>query len=399
MSEVVAFDQRRDGPKMRIGILRLTDSAPAVVAHEFGFFAEEGLDVELTVEPSWANVADKLAYGFLDAAIIMPPLAFAITLGLRGVVQPLIIPCNVSLGGNTITVERELASDVRRLAKEKALTTAQALAAALATSTDVPSFGIVHAYSTHTLLLRYWLASAGLVAGRDVRLAVVPPARTTEALAAKQIVGFCAGAPWGEVAERAGTGSTIATSDDIWQNAPEKAFAVRAAWAEEHPAALKGAIRALLRAAQFCDAPENASYTAALLSRRKYVGVDSHALLSSLPGGAIDQLNLSRFWRYGATFPWRSHAAWFLTQMARWALIDETADIASLASRVYRPDIYRATVAPLGLSAPRADEKLDGAHAGEWEIEGSAGRLTMGPDRFCDGAVFKPKLQAALNDL
>ena len=60
------------------------------------------------------------------------------------------------------------------------------------------------------------------------------------------------------------------------------------------------------------------------MSRRKYVGVDSHALLSSLPGGAIDQLNLSRFWRYGATFPWRSHAAWFLTQMARWALIDDS---------------------------------------------------------------------------
>ena len=46
---------------MRIGMLRLTDGAPVVAAHEFGFFADEGLEAELVVEPSWANIADKLA--------------------------------------------------------------------------------------------------------------------------------------------------------------------------------------------------------------------------------------------------------------------------------------------------------------------------------------------------
>ena len=58
----------------------------------------------------------------------------------------------------------------------------------------------MHAYSTHNLLLRYWLATAGLEAGRDVRLSVVPPARAVEALQSGQIAGFCAGAPWGEIA-------------------------------------------------------------------------------------------------------------------------------------------------------------------------------------------------------
>jgi len=42
--------------------------------------------------------------------------------------------------------------------------------------------GIVHAYSTHNLLLRYWLATGGLEAGRDVRLSVVPPAHAALAL-------------------------------------------------------------------------------------------------------------------------------------------------------------------------------------------------------------------------
>jgi len=83
MSEVVSLKHPRTGTKLRIGFLRLTDSAPAIVAQEFGYFAEEGIDADLFEEPSWANIADKLAYGFLDAAVIVPPLAFAIEMGLR----------------------------------------------------------------------------------------------------------------------------------------------------------------------------------------------------------------------------------------------------------------------------------------------------------------------------
>ena len=388
MSQVVSLKNPRSGTKLRIGFLRLTDSAPAIVAQEFGYFAEEGVDAELLEEPSWANIADKLAYGFLDAAVIVPPLAFAIALGLRGISQKLIIPCNLSLGGNTITLARDLALRVRAIADQHKLSLPKALAQCLAGSGQPLPLGIVHAHSTHNLLLRYWLATGGLQAGRDVRLSVVPPARAVEALQSGQISGFCAGAPWGEIAARAGAGLNVASSDDIWRAAPEKAFAVRGHWAEEHPESLKGAVRALVRAAQFCDAPENASYTGALLSRQKYLGVDSHAILSSLPGGAISPDNVSRFWRGAATFPWHSHALWFLDQMARWDLIGAV-DRPALAAQVYRPDLYRAAVAPLGVSVPFADSKSEGAHAAPWQLQASPSPITMGPDSFCDGAVFE----------
>ena len=388
MSQVVSLKNPRSGTKLRIGFLRLTDSAPVIVAQEFGYFAEEGVDAELLEEPSWANIADKLAYGFLDAAVIVPPLAFAIALGLRGISQKLIIPCNLSLGGNTITLARDLALRVRTIADQHKLSFPKALAQCLAGSGQPLPLGIVHAHSTHNLLLRYWLATGGLQAGRDVRLSVVPPARAVEALQSGQIAGFCAGAPWGEIAARAGAGLNVASSDDIWRAAPEKAFAVRGHWAEEHPESLKGAVRALVRAAQFCDAPENASYTGALLSRQKYLGVDSHAILSSLPGGAISPGNVSRFWRGAATFPWRSHALWFLNQMARWDLIGAV-DGPALAAQIYRPDIYRAAVAPLGISVPLADSKSEGAHAAPWQLQASPNPIVMGPDRFCDGAVFE----------
>ena len=385
MSEVVALKRDRAGTRLRIGFLRLTDSAPAIVAQEFGYFAEEGVDAELLEEPSWANIADKLAYGFLDAAVIVPPLAFAIELGLRGASQRLVVPCAVSMGGNTITLGTALARRVQETAQRDGISLPQALAVH---RNEPLTLGIVHAYSTHNLLLRYWLATAGLQAGRDVRLSVVPPARAVEALKSGQIAGFCAGAPWGEIAARQGTGVNVASSSDIWQAAPEKAFAVRERWAEENPQALKGAVRALVRAGQFCDAPENASYTAALLSRQKYVGVDSHAILSSLPGGAIKSDNVSRFYRGAATFPWRSHALWFLEQMARWDLIG-TVDKQGLAARIYRCDIYRAAVAPLGISVPLPDSKSEGAHRTPWQLPASPAPIAMGPDGFCDGAVFE----------
>src|SRR6185503_2564202 len=129
MSEVVSLQATRSGTKLRIGFLRLTDSAPAIIAQEFGYFAEEGVDADLFEEPSWANIADKLAYGFLDAAVIVPPLAFAVELGSRGATQSLIIPCAISLGGNTITLGRELASRVRDIAMQNREGTAHALAA------------------------------------------------------------------------------------------------------------------------------------------------------------------------------------------------------------------------------------------------------------------------------
>jgi NitT/TauT family transport system ATP-binding protein/nitrate/nitrite transport system substrate-binding protein len=167
---------------------------------------------------------------------------------------------------------------------------------------------------------------------------------------------------------------------------------VRSRWAEENPQALQGAIRALARAAQFCDAPENASYTGALLSRHRYLNVDSHAVLSSLPGGAVVPRNLSRFWRHAATFPWRSHAQWFLDQMARWDLIDRRTDRIALAAKVYRPDLYRAALAPLGVSVPVADAKSEGAHDKPWELEALPHPIAMGADQFCDGKVFQPDL-------
>jgi hypothetical protein len=97
---------------VRLGLLRLTDAAPVVLAEAAGLYAAEDLDVRLSVEPSWANLADKLSYGLLDAAIMLPPLALAVSLGLRAAGAKLIVPMGLSLNGNGVTLSAALAGQI-----------------------------------------------------------------------------------------------------------------------------------------------------------------------------------------------------------------------------------------------------------------------------------------------
>jgi hypothetical protein len=50
-------------PRIRIGIIALTDCASIVMAHEKGFFKQHGLDVTVAKEASWAVIRDKLQLG------------------------------------------------------------------------------------------------------------------------------------------------------------------------------------------------------------------------------------------------------------------------------------------------------------------------------------------------
>ncbi|MCW4628098.1 MULTISPECIES: ABC transporter substrate-binding protein [Marinomonas] len=51
---------------VRIGFIPLIDCAPFVIAHEKGFFLDEGVNVELSKEASWASIRDKVAFNLLD---------------------------------------------------------------------------------------------------------------------------------------------------------------------------------------------------------------------------------------------------------------------------------------------------------------------------------------------
>ncbi len=375
---------------LTLGLLRLTDAAPVVVAKEMGLFARFGLDVSLSVEPSWANIADKLTYGLLDAAVMLPPLAFAITLGVRGIARRLIVPMSLSLNGNAITLARPI-SETIAVGRDGPLATGRALRGHMATMQGRLRLAVVHAFSTHNLLLRYWLAASGIDPDRQIEFSVVPPADMVNELRAGRIDGFCAGAPWGEIAARAEVGQTVVTSSAIWRDHPEKCLAVRGDWAEADPGRLHDLLRALLQAARLCDDPGEADGIARLLALPSYLAVAADALRGSLPandGAARRNLDVSTFFTHAACFPWRSHAAWFLEQLARWGYLTGDLDRAALNHSVYRPDLLRAAARAESIDLPRDEWKIEGAHDAAWTLDGERGPIAMGPDRFCDGATF-----------
>jgi len=394
--------EKRD---LRIGVTPLTDCAPIAVACERGLFAEEGLRVEVSREPSWANIRDKVAAGVLDAAHMLAPMPLAATLGAGPLHQPMGTALSLGLGGNAITVSLALwrrmeALDPDALEAPAARVRALARVAAQRRAAGMPALrlALVFPFSMHAYELRYWLASAGLDPDRDVRLLVVPPPRMVAELEAGAIDGFCVGEPWNSVAVRRGSGVVALATHDLWNHAPEKVLGVSRAWAERHPGTHRALLRALLRAARWCDEPGHRAELARLLAEGGYVAAPLDALLPSLhdelpvgPGGATRRIaHFHVFDRFAAGFPWRSHAAWILTQMLRWGQLEKALDVRAAAADVYWTELHREVAAELGMARPQIDEKIEGEHAAPWKLAGASGETLLAPDRFLDGARFDP---------
>ncbi|MEW6776408.1 MAG: CmpA/NrtA family ABC transporter substrate-binding protein [Bdellovibrionota bacterium] len=389
---------------LRLGIIRLTDCAPIVIAKERGFFSRHGLQVSISVEPSWSNIRDKVATGLLDGAQMLATLPLAATLGLHGPRVPMVTALSLDLNGNAITISKDL---YRRLAEAGPLENG-GLAAGKALKELIERdkaagkpplcFASVFPSSTHELELRYWLAAAGIHPDKDVRLLVVPPPEMVRALGDGRIDGFCVGEPWNEMAAYLDLGRVILTKYELWNNSPEKVFGVRADWASTYPRTHRALLAALLEAAQWLDKPENRLEAVHVLAGESYVNAPTEVLSMSMTGSfryAKDEAprllpDFNVFYRYGATFPWRSHALWFLSQMARWGRLPEPIGLARVAEEVYRTDLYREVAAGLGIPVPDGDYKTEGTHDRRWAIEGSTGRLAMGPDLFFDGLSFDP---------
>lgn len=94
--------------------------------------------------------------------------------------------------------------------------------------------------------------------------------------------------------------------------------------------------------------------------------------------------------RHAATFPWRSHAAWYVTQMIRWGDVQDVVDIDAVAREVYHAEVYRAAAGGLGIDCPLSDCKDEGTHHAPWTLRDGDLSIPMGADQFCDGVSFDP---------
>jgi ABC-type nitrate/sulfonate/bicarbonate transport system substrate-binding protein len=310
------------GP-MRFGFVPLTDAAGLIAAHARGFFVDEGLEVELVRESSWATMRDKLAVGALDGAHMLAPLAMAQSLGVGSETTDLIVPLALASDSAAITVSSRLGLG----ATPSAGALADLVEKRRRISASPLTFSVVFPYSTHNYLLRGWMARVGLDPDRDVRLTVAPPPRMARLLAEGVIEGFCAGEPWNAVAIEAGVGVVAARAAEILPLAPDKVFATPRAWAAADPARLQAVLRALLRGLAWAEAPENRRTLASLLAQPQFVGTPAEAILAGLRHIAFHR----------ASRPEPAHAAWLVEQMLRWGQIDSAP---TGAEGLYRPDLY-----------------------------------------------------------
>lgn len=390
------------GTELTIGFLPLVDACLPILAREHGFAEEEGLSLTLVKDMSWATVLDRLLYGHSDAAHLVAPLAIATTLGRGRPAQPLSVPFVLGLNGNAVTLRPEIAQRVR---PEGQMGDPVEVGAALKkiaqerkAAGNPLTFGVVHRYSSHNYMLRYWLAGCGIRPDVDVSITTIAPPFCADALKQGEVDGICVGEPWNSVAVEQGTGEIALSSAQIWRRGVEKVLAVREQVLDEKRESFLGLIRALCRAgAHFVD-PANWDVNSAILARPEYIGGSaelirraiSDQLLIARGGATIHYPDFMFQYREAANFPWVSQAEWLYTQMVRWDGTPFDPEDARKAARVFRPDVYRAALLGTGEPLPGASSKVEGSLAASMVVGTQQGSMQLESNRFFDGQSFDP---------
>jgi len=366
--------------ELKFGFIKLTDMAPLAIAYENGYFEDEGLYVTLEAQANWKVLLDGVIDGQLDGAHMLAGQPLAATIGF-GTRAHIVTPFSMDLNGNGITVSNAIWDEMKKhVPMENGKPVHPIKADYLKPVVDAYikqgrpfKMGMGFPVSTHNYELRYWLAAGGIHPGyyaphkgdisgqidAQALLSVTPPPQMPATLEAGTIYGYCVGEPWNQQAVFKGIGVPVITDYEIWKDNPEKVFGLTKEFTDKYPNTTVRIVKALLRAAEWLDAKDNANRPAAveILSRSEYVGADYDVIANSMTGTfeyekgdkrAVPDFNV--FYRYFATYPYYSDAVWYLTQMRRWGQIAEPQSddwYFDVARRVYRPDIYQAAAEAL----------------------------------------------------
>ena len=386
--------------ELTIGFLPLVDACLPILAREHGFAEEEGLSLRLVKDMSWATVLDRLLYGHSDAAHMVAPLAIAATLGRGRPAQPLSVPFVLGLNGNAVTMHPALAAQVvpgDALGDPVTAGAALKRIAAERLAQGKPlRFGVVHRYSSHNYMLRYWLAACGIRPDRDVEIMTVAPPFCADALEAGEVDAICVGEPWNSVAVERGVGRIVLFTAQIWRRGVEKVLALREPVLEARRADVEALIRALVRTGRHFVDPENWDANAAILARSDYLDASpalirraiSDRLVLAQGAPPVHFADFMFQYREAANFPWVSQAAWLYTQMQRWDGMEFDPAEAARAARVFRPDLYRSALLGSAEPLPGASAKVEGSLAGPIAVGTQQGGIILTSNQFFDGVVF-----------
>jgi nitrate/nitrite transport system ATP-binding protein len=332
--------------KVRLGYLPGNDCAPLAIAQELGYFRDVDLEVSLQRCTTWEEVEQSVRVGRLDGALMMATQPLSLTLGLNGERPlPIAVPMVVSRNGGAIAFARRfLEAGVRSSADLKAH---------LERSGETLRLGVPDLLSIPALLLRYWLASAGIDPATRVEFLPMSPYDLVEALQHGMIDGFAAGEMRVALAVQSGAAFVMATDLDIWPGHPEKVLGLAEDFVTTNPDTVESLTTALLRAGEFCDDPRNRSAIIGILGRPDYLGEAAGAALQRYfdfgTGEAPSQLlRFNQFHVDQANYPNPLEGTWLLTQLCRWGVAPLPKNRQELLGRVYRRDLYERAIARVG---------------------------------------------------
>lgn len=356
------------------GFIPLLDSALLVAAARFGFAEQEGIELKLVRETSWANIRDRISIGHFDVAHMLAPMPIAATLNLTSLAVPMLAPMTLGLGGNAITVSLPIWEEMKAEGSNGAgdpASTGNALAKVIsnrsAKGKEPLRFGVVHPFSGHAYELRYWLAAAGIDPDQDVEITVLPPPLMPDALSAGRIDGYCVGEPWNTISVQKGQGRIVTFKDAIWPSSPEKVLGTSQSWAENNGETLQALIRALVKAAGWCANWDNAEELARLLADPEYLDCSPETCIPALTGKLQLDVDLTleapRFLSFAAPdalCPAGADGLWFYSQMVRWGQAVYSERDAEKVVSTFDDGLYRKALGDggSGIRASQAPKQL-----------------------------------------
>ena len=327
---------------LKVGFIPINCATPIIMAAPMGFYAKQGLDVEVVKTAGWAVVRDKTLNGEYDAAHMLSPMPIAISLGLGAPAQPYRVAAIENINGQAITMALKH-RDRRDPRQWKGMT-----------------FGIPFDYSIHNYLLRYYLAEHGIDPDSDVQLRLIAPADMVANLRAGNIDGFLGPEPFNQRAVYDGVGFLHVLSKELWDGHPCCAFAASQKFITDAPNSFAALMRAIIDATAYAHDPAHRSEIAAAIAPANYLNQPQIVIEQVLTGTFADGLGNIRKMPDRIDFdpfPWQSFAVWMLTQMKRWGQLKGDVDYAAVAREVFLATDARKLMQQAGLAAPATDTK------------------------------------------
>jgi nitrate/nitrite transport system substrate-binding protein len=340
---------------IKIGFIPLTDCASVVMAAVKGFDKKYGITITPSKEASWAGVRDKLVNGELDAAHVLYGLIYGLQLGVSGPRKDMAMLMSLNNNGQAITLNNQI--------KAKGVTDGAGLAKLVKAEPKEWTFAQTFPTGTHAMWLYYWMATYGIDPFKDVKVITVPPPQMVANMRVDKMDGYCVGEPWNARAIHDQIGFTAVTTQDIWQDHPEKVLGTTLEFVQKYPNTARAMIAAILDASKYIDTMANRSEVAKVISDKAYVNTAFDVIEDRMLGQYDNGIgkkwqdkNYMKFYNDGAVnYPYLSDGMWFLTQHKRWGLLKDHPDYLAVAKKVNQTKLYREAAAMTKTPVPKSD--------------------------------------------